>query len=300
MRYKLYKYTLPFLPPFKERSGLVLHLIDRGWGEIAPFPGRNRETLEQAQEQLIHALKDLGQRTEPLYPSVAFGLFSALNHRSESRSVPLCALLVGSPDQILTKAHQAAREGFKCAKVKVSDFSVNDSINIIQQLSPLFSLRVDANRAFSFEEAVQIGAQCPGIEYIEEPTHALDKLEEFPYPFALDESLLELAELPVNPQFTTIIFKPSMLGGWEECLSYAIDHRKKIVFSSLCETGIGIAGIASLSLSMPFATSALGVDTYRFLPQDILKERLDFQDGHLILPNTLAVDTHLLQEIARG
>jgi o-succinylbenzoate synthase len=294
----IYKYTLPFHPPFGERTGLLLRLISsdkQGWGEIAPYPGRSKETLSQALDQLLYVLKHPNISVS-LFPSVAFGLSSAMDYRVSERPLPLCALLAGENDEILAKADAALAQGYTCAKVKISHTSLASACDLIERLSAHFSLRIDANRAFSWTQALQLAEHCqsiPHIEYIEEPTYEIDRLDHFPFAFALDESLIELEELPKSTYFRAVIFKPSILLG-------TVAKAPKRIFSSCCETGVGILGIASLAASLSLTDDHLGLDTYRFLLQDVLAHPLDFSSGLLIQPPTIEVDTQRLVEIAHG
>jgi len=236
----------------------------------------------QAKEQLIAHLKN--KNREPLLPSVQFGLSSALEPRKKSVSIPLSALLLGSRDEILAKAESAFNQGYRSAKIKVNGLELKEASLLLEQLSFSFSLRVDANRAFSFQEAVDLCGNIP-IEYIEEPTYEIEKLEAFPFPYALDETLLERS-VPANCH--TIVYKPSILGP-------PVESNKRFVFSSACETGVGIVHIAHLSKER-----ACGLDTYRFLENDILHTPLDFSTGTLLTPEELHVNTSLLTKVAHG
>jgi o-succinylbenzoate synthase len=297
--FKLYRYKVSYAAPFSQRTGILLQLFRDGkesWGEIAPLPGRSKETLPEALQQLLSILKN--ETFSKVYPSVSFGLFSAYSPSLPAQRFPLCALLAGTAEQILRKAEIAHAQGYQCAKVKVSGLDKETACALLKELSHHFSLRVDANRAFSFKEAMTLcmHAEAHLWEYIEEPTYELEKLEHFPYPFALDESLLDLKALPQNPQCTALILKPSILGGYEECLSYAA-YGKKLILSSACETGIGILGIAALSSALSLQ-APLGLDTYRFMERDVLTTPLDFSNGELIVPQTLSVNKELLEGVA--
>jgi len=292
----LYRYILPYDPPFPEREGLLLRIFHpegEGWGEIAPLPGRSRETLSQALEQLLYVLTE--EKSISLFPSVAFGLFSAQQHTQSLKSpLPLSALLAGTPEQIIAKAEKASSQGYTSAKIKITGIPLSIAKELIQHVGRQFNLRIDANRAFSFQEAMRLCEECGlhGIEYVEEPTYELDQLEHFNYPFALDESLIEMNTLPKNSYFKAIVWKPSVMG--IECAK-----EKKLILSSACETGIGILGIASLAATFK-DIQPLGLDTYRFLPQDILSTPLDFSSGYIHPPASIHVNTKMLQEIAHG
>jgi len=287
--YTVYRYRLPYRSPFSLREGLLLHCVHsrgQGWGEIAPLPGRSRESLTQAQEQLLWILKTKPESGPALLPSVSFGLSSALHVFNQTLIVPLAALLAGSVEEIQAKADQAYAQGFRSVKVKISDMSLKE---LLPSLASRFTLRIDANRALGFQEAVDLCAQCP-MEYIEEPTYEIDKLEAFPFPYALDETVLEKS-VPDNCH--TIVYKPTVLG-WP-----MPSYNKRCVLSSACETGVGIVHIARLAATLT-PDVPCGLDTYRFLERDILQTPLDFSSGKLHLPKELKVDTSLLETIAYG
>lgn len=288
INYTVYRYRLPYHPPFSLREGLLLHCVHsrgEGWGEIAPLPGRSRETLQEAQAQLLQIL-GTKQLPSKLLPSVSFGLWSAMHVFSETPTVPLAALLAGSAEEIVAKAEEAHAQGFRSVKVKISDIAAKE---LLHSLAERFALRIDANRAFSFQEAVALCDQCP-IEYIEEPTYEIDRLESFPFPYALDETLLE-QDAPENCQ--AIVYKPTVLG-WPMPV-----YNKRCILSSGCETGVGIVHVARLA-AMLAPGVACGLDTYRFLEKDVLRTPLDFSSGVLHLPQQLDVDTSALSLIADG
>jgi O-succinylbenzoate synthase len=286
--YTVYRYRLPYRPPFSQREGLLLHCVHsrgEGWGEIAPLPGRSRETLLEAQQQLLEILSSK-QQPSKLHPSVSFGLSSALHVFNETPTIPLAALLAGTAEEILAKAEEAYAQGFRSAKVKISDLS---SKKLLPSLAARFALRIDANRAFSFKEAIDLCTQCP-MEYIEEPTYEIDKLERFPFPYALDETLLE-KHVPANCH--AIVYKPTVLG----CPMPS--YNKRCILSSACETGVGIVHVARLAALLAPGVPC-GLDTYRFLEQDVLQTPLDFSSGNLCLPQELHVDTSIMDRIADG
>lgn len=288
----IFRYKLAYDPPFPERKGLILYDEEnQSWGEIAPLPGRSLETLEEAENQLFDVLR--GKPTPSLFPSVAFGLSCMQNKRKESKKIPLCALLSGDSTQILMKAALYKKQGYTSAKLKISSLPFEEAVELIEHLRSLFYLRVDANRTFSFQDAIALFERCGAseLDYIEEPTFELHRLEEFPFPFALDESLLELDTLPITPHFKTIVCKPSVTS-----VAKWVNSSKRIVLSSACETGIGILGIASLAASFS-EILPLGLDTYRYLPQDILIPPLDFSTSNLSLAHPIQVNTDLLQAV---
>ena len=296
--YTIYRYTIPYHKPFWTRSGLLLRLLSEGKersGEIAPLPGRSKETLVEALTQLSQVLKTK-QMPSKLYPSVSFGLYCAFSAPSLTHPLPLSALLVGTAKQILKRAETAYAQGYRSAKVKVSGMDLSSTASLLKELSSHFSLRVDANRAFSYSEALLLCERGNAHlwEYIEEPTYEEEKLAAFPYPFALDESLCleRAAALPC----AALILKPTLIGGYDECFSYA-KLGKKCILSSACETAIGLLGIGALATALSIETP-LGLDTYRFGQKDVLQTPLDFSRAECVALKNLSVDWTLLEEVA--
>ena len=272
--WRLYQYALPLNAFYEMREGFVLKVTFQdgslGWGEVAPLPGRSRESLLEAKEQLLQALS--GTLHSPPFPSVAFGLESALVPYTPPRKrFPLWALLGGTVEMIQEKAKRAEQEGFRAIKIKVSDLSQKEAESVITPLIGKFQLRIDVNRAWTFDEAVSFFSQFPesAISCIEEPTHELDQLHRFPFPFALDESLSDISfsQLSLFPHLTTLIIKPTVSGG-TYALKILEQLGKKIIFTGAFESGIGTAQIAMLTHQLQLTDAPLGLDTYRFLKQD--------------------------------
>ncbi len=296
--YTLHKYALPLVHTQDKREGILLCINDMFWGEIAPLPGFSRETLQEAYTQLQEVLPLLASHKTSLenlslFPSVQFGIESALysmNHETVEFSVPLSALLMGSYEDILRKAEQCEKEGYKSAKLKISQLSKKEAFDLIHLLKDKFSLRIDLNRSWELSEAVEFFSSFKegAYMYIEEPLKDPFALRHFPFPLALDESLKELtdAEIGLIPDVKAFIFKPTLLGGFTACKKYkelAAAHNANCVLSSAFESGVGIRNIAHLSHALKLSEIPLGIDTYRYLKQDVLETRLDFSKGVLHL-----------------
>ncbi|MGE0670500.1 MAG: o-succinylbenzoate synthase [Parachlamydiales bacterium] len=304
--WRLYSYKLQLTTFSDQREGLILQTTFSdnriGWGEISPLPGRSKETLAEAKEQLLQALQ--GKLRSPPLPSVAFGLECALTpYKPPADRFPLWALLAGTPDAIQEKAKRAGQEGFRSLKIKVSNLSPSDAARVISPLIGKFQLRIDVNRAWSFDEAVAFFSRFPehSIACVEEPTHELDRLSSIPFPFALDESITEIpfSQMTGFPQLTTLIIKPTITGG-----SYAFkiieQLGKKIIFTGAFESGIGTVLIANFAHRLNMTTNPLGLDTYRFLKEDLLQSPLDFSQGTLQLPTQFHLKSDCLIEVAHG
>ena len=134
---------------------------------------------------------------------------------------------------------------------------------------------------------------------MEEPTFELDRLDAFPFPFALDESLADipLSQLTTFPQLTTLIIKPTVCS---YPLKIIEQLGKQIILTGAFESGIGTAQIATFAKRRNLTSNPLGLDTYRFLEEDVLHSRLDFSQGSLTLPNQFCLNPQYLTEVSHG
>ena len=227
-----------------------------GWGESAPLPGLSEESLDQATEQLRRlagsmiggevtgdwvgrdgALSRELDRIAPA-PSVRFGfelavwnLYAAasgktlpeLVARPPRTTVPVNGLLSGSPNGVLGEARRMREAGYRTVKLKVGVRTVAGDLRLVRELGEVLgdsiSLRLDANRAWGYEEAAEFVRAAPRFEYVEEPLSDPARLPhlagEFSVPVALDESLvgMEPEELGEHRYARAVVLKPTLLGG---------------------------------------------------------------------------------------
>jgi L-Ala-D/L-Glu epimerase len=179
---------------------------DFGVGEAAPLEAYDGVSLADVREEL--------ERGEPTLPHAVAAVDMAewdLKGRRDGRPVaallaadPLGAVpvnaLVGAEDPA-TAAAQAAdavAAGFRCVKVKAGVGDDVDRLTAVRQaVGPGVALRVDANGAWSVEEAVAaLEALAPvGIELCEEPVHGLEGLRAVraavEVPISMDETARE-------------------------------------------------------------------------------------------------------------
>ena len=178
---------------------------------------------------------------------------------------------------------------------------------MLKELEPRFRIRVDVNRAWSFAESSSFFSYFDedAFAFIEEPTHEIDKLQSFSHPFALDESLLDISPdtLTSFPKLKALVIKPTILGGKSDCKILSSIAQKKglgLIFSSACESGLGLIQIATLANDLNNHVEPLGLDTYKFMEEDLLTIPLDFSGPNLVLPSSINLKMNLLQEIAHG
>ncbi|MFA6915818.1 MAG: o-succinylbenzoate synthase [Parachlamydiales bacterium] len=273
-----------------KRSGAILRIKDEAGktaqGEISPLPGWNNETLQESLEQVKNKKDEILSidwakstffyhlQKLDLYPSVLFGLESALLQLYfpiESIAAQSAALLMGQPEDILKHAKQRKSEGYSHAKLKVSELTFNDAANIIHQLKNTFRLRVDVNRAWKTQEAIEFFEQFPTdtFDYVEEPFQNSDDLSLFDHPLALDESYhgLDLDRFANLPTLKALIYKPTVQGGLLNCLSilsWARQFQVDLVLSSSFESTIGLDHIRSMAQRLSL-TSPVGIGTQHYM-----------------------------------
>lgn len=333
----LYRYRLPLAGPptpggktLPVREGLLIRLEEGGacgWGEAAPLPGFSRETLEEA----AHDLRALAAGGDPAHasPSARFAFeLARLDLEAASSGKPpqallsphpasevrLCGLLEGPPETVLSEAEGMREAGYAAVKLKVGRAAPEEEAALVGELSALLGgirLRLDANRAWSFGEALRFCRAVRGvpIEYLEEPLSEPAELprlaEETGIPIALDETLREIEpeDLARCRHVRAVVLKPTLLGGLSRSLAFAREARRigaVAVASSSYESGVGTLGLLALAASLGDAPA--GLDTYRAFEEDILESPLPLAgprvDAAALLSGEHAVLKDRLEEVA--
>ncbi|HEV8344807.1 MAG TPA: o-succinylbenzoate synthase [Candidatus Binatia bacterium] len=328
-KFELFEYELPLAQPIvtrgqelSRRSGLLVKLSSDsgsvGWGEIAPLPGFSRESLEFARQETLKLKSpligtDLPEDLSPrgkgwsrwklpgdLAPSVRCGLELAVwnLHPVEEprRKVLVNGLLTGPRDEVFHWAYEMVRLGYRAVKLKVGGRPLAEEIEITWKVRDTAGdrvrLRLDANRAWSLDQAVKFGkavSTCD-IDYIEEPTADPADFEAFSsecgIPVALDETLLHspIKALEEIHGIKAIILKPTLLGGFQKAhdlAQKAQSLRIQPVVSSCFESGVGILGLARFAAFLSLEYVAAGLDTYRWLQADVLVPKLEIDRGSI-------------------
>ncbi|MBW0279662.1 o-succinylbenzoate synthase [Shewanella xiamenensis] len=314
----LYRLPLDrFLPVGKQRidyrAGLVLQAKAQAEGEVReqyveiaplsgfdidqqPLLGFSRESLDEVQQALVALLPKLQnqsidclleQAEASSYPSIAFGL--SLLHaklsgkldtvRPVTTTVPLIYQPTDAPKaELIAKIAKLDTS----VKVKVAQTSMEDELSLIYGIlsqRPELKLRLDANRGFSLEQALDFAACLPldSIEYIEEPcqqpqdNHTLHRA--IPLPYALDESLNDPDyQFVMQEGLTALVIKPMLLGSIEklQCLiDEASSHGVRCILSSSLEASLGINDLAHLAAILT-PDEIPGLDTLAAFSQDLI------------------------------
>ena len=322
LKAKLFRYTLPLRTPvywgglkYDMRDGALVRLRDpqgrEGWGEIAPLPGFSPETLDSALNEARLALAKWGAIDDihafPLEPlslaSVRSGLEQALWQLNSAESwragcsVRLQMLLSGPHDQIIRDAKSIAKSGVEAIKFKVGQESVEKEIQLARRISrilPDARIRVDANQSWQLEQAQDFigGVQDLQIDYIEEPVlnrmHLWQLMQESVIPIALDETLRGSSDDELQDAAPVHVIKPALMGGLlttHRFIRQSLGKGKRCIVSSSWECGIGMHALLQLAAELP--QEVHGLDTYRYLSNDVLVNRLQLNPPAFSLPANL-------------
>ena len=246
-----------------------------------------------------------------LLPSVRFGMEVALLNLLADRTgvafhelisdavhneVYINGLLMGDCDTVKEDAAYMARQGYRSIKLKVGHQSVTSDINMVKEVRGIIgrgiSLRLDANRAWPLDKAVAFGQAVKeyDIEYIEEPVDDPDMFSIFfrktGIGVALDESFDPARSkfFMTDPAIKGLILKPSFLGGLEKTVKLIGEARALGVFpviSSAFYSGIGLSALAMVTAAFIPEGTAMGLDTYRLMKEDLLVKPFRASHGRI-------------------
>ena len=267
---------------YTERRIWLVKVIDGervGIGECAPLPNLScddipdySEELRVKSEEFAAAVQEgdeaIATFFETLrdYPSMLFGMETALDGLKTSLapsqkeraggepiSIPTNGLVwMGSYDEMEQRIEQKLKQGFHCIKLKIGaiDFDIE--------------LRVDANGAFAYDEALyklELLSQY-ALHSIEQPIKAKqwanmsELCRESPLRIALDEELIGVNDPEQKRQMLNIIrpayivLKPSLHGGMmgvREWVEIANDMGIGSWITSALESNVGLYAIARLA-----------------------------------------------------
>lgn len=284
-------YQLPLKHPWTDHHGrhterkgwiIKLHTEDSmGIGECAPFPSAGTETFEQAENWLRqHNNQFNGLEIEDLLPlldqhpnippavhcgieTAAIDLLSKQANKSFSQWLNPAAL-----NQVFVNANLGSlnsdtatriteAKGYKVIKLKVGLSDVKTEVGLLQAMSKQLPkdvlLRLDANQAWSWDEASRVLEACQTlpIESIEEPlqnpsTASFQRLQQTTaIPVAADESL---AQLPIDEFLQQsvvkrLVLKPMVHRGPRRCLELAqhsYQNDMDVVITTTLDAAVGV------------------------------------------------------------
>jgi L-alanine-DL-glutamate epimerase-like enolase superfamily enzyme len=221
---------------------------------------------------------------------------AALLSDDPATSVPVNATLAALDRAgVAEQAARAVGEGFECLKIKVG---IGDDAGRVAATraaaGPSAKLRLDANGAWSVEEAVRtIDALSPaGLELVEEPTHGLHGMravrERVAVRVAIDETAAEPGALGAGVA-DAVCLKISRCGGIAGLLVAATlvrAHGAQVYLASTLDGPLGVAAAlhAAAALASRGPIEHCGLATLGMFAG--LEDPLPARGGMIALPST--------------
>ena len=281
MTRSLLRLSIPLREPFATASGVVvardlllLRLEDdegyEGFGEAAPFEPYDGVSLEAVVAALLNP-RGLPPDAPP--QARAAEEMARLDLEARRSGRPLGdpgaeaiavnrTLPAGPPEESAAAARRAARAGYSCFKLKVGLPDDAERVAAVREaIGSWPALRVDANGAWSVEEAV---ARLPelaehDLELVEQPCATLRELAEvrraLRVPIAADESVASPADVVAAVEAgacDAVNVKLAASGGFtaaRETLRAAATHGLEAYLSSTLDGPWGIAAALQLAAS---------------------------------------------------
>ncbi|GAA4270414.1 o-succinylbenzoate synthase [Hyunsoonleella aestuarii] len=275
----------------KETYFLILNAPDKqGIGECGLFRGLSIDDKPDYEDKLNWVCNNIDIGLNALlvqlaeYPSIQFGiemafkslksqnafeLFPSKFTRGED-AIPINGLIwMGEESFMKLQIKEKIEAGFNCIKMKIGALDFGTEIGLLKAIRKEFcskdiELRVDANGAFSYDEALEKLKILSGFELhsVEQPIKQgqIDEMatlcSKTPLPIALDEELIGVFSVTkkkellqtINPQY--IILKPSLVGGFsgsEEWIELAESGKIPWWITSALESNIGLSAIAQFT-----------------------------------------------------
>ena len=268
----------------------ALYAGPQGWGEFSAF-------------------------TEYAPPEAARWLLSGVEAAFTGLSTPPCSHIpvngtipaVG-PEQ-LPEVLDRFRE-CSVLKVKVAEPSQSlaediERIATIRQLRPDATLRVDANRGWSVNEAIAAARHLGPLEYMEQPVATVEEMEELrrwvDVPIAADESIRKAEdpyEIARRRAADYAVIKVAPMGGLaqvERVAEFMAQHGMGIRIASALDTAVGMnSGVVAAATVAP--EYAAGLATSQLFIEDVAAPREIV--GGMISTAPLSPDPARLEELA--
>jgi O-succinylbenzoate synthase len=247
----------------------VLLRTDKGWGEFAPFP----EYDDRESSRWLAAALEGTDWPAPV-----------------RTSVPVNATVPAVPaDQVA--AVLARFPGCTTAKVKVAQAgqSLRDDVARVAAVRDLVpNVRVDANAAWTVDEAVTAIQALGDLEYVEQPCATVDELAQVrrrvATRIAADESIRKATDpllVARKEAADVVVVKVAPLGGVRAALRVAEECGLPVVVSSALDTSIGIRAGVALAAALPDLPFACGLATTSLMAADVVTDSLDGHGGSI-------------------
>lgn len=290
--------AIPLRVRFRGISTREVALVEgpAGWGEFGPF-------LEYDPQESARWLAAAIESAYAAWPA------PLRTHVPVNATVP--AVAASAVATVLARF-----PGCTTAKVKVAEpgQSLADDLDRVAAvrdvLGPVGRIRVDANGAWSLDEARQALARLAAydLEYAEQPCRSVEDLARLRtslarngigVPVAADESIRKVADpLRVRDLAAAdlVVVKVAPMGGVRAALRVVEECGLPAVVSSALDTSVGIAAGVALAAALPRLDHACGLGTVGLLDGDVAAASLVPHGGALpvgaVAPDPVLLDRY--------
>lgn len=312
MRRSLRRLSIPFREPFATAAGVVaarelvvLRLEDgdglAGHGEGAPFEPYDGVPIEQ-----VIAALTRGRGRRPPQARAAEELARLdLQARQDGRpvgepgadAIPVnCTLAAGPVEEVAAQAAEGVRAGYSTFKLKVGLPDDRDRVAAVRAAVGSWpALRIDANGAWSVEEAVESirALERHDLQLVEQPCRTLEELAEVrqrvSVPIAADEPIATAADVraaAAGEACDAVVVKLAASGGFgaaREALRTAADLGLGAYLSSTLDGPWGIAAALQLAASEHLSLAS-GLATLELFDASLARALPPPRDGVLAVP----------------
>ena len=208
-----------------------------------------------------------------------------------ARPEPASAYTLAIADEETTVTDAKRLRGYPILKVKIGGWKDVETLRAVREASEA-ELWVDANEAFSVEEAIEVVAELKeiGVGMIEQPVpasagpEALGRVTEAasPVPVMADESSIRAKDVPALAGYVSgVNVKLAKCGGIRgalEMIHTARAHGMLVMLGCMVETSLGIAAAAQISGLVDF----VDLDGAMLLADDPFKG-IGYESGRILL-----------------
>ncbi|WOC11587.1 o-succinylbenzoate synthase [Gordonia sp. MP11Mi] len=182
--------------------------------------------------------------------------------------------------------------GVRTVKVKVAEpgQSLADDVDRVAAARELVrTVRIDANGAWTVQEAIEAIAAIGDVEYVEQPCRTVEELAEVrravSVPIAADESIRRSTDpmrVAKADAADIAVLKVAPLGGMRALLKVAARLPMDVVVSSALDTAVGMSAGVAAAAALPGLHRACGLGTGAMFGRDVAAP-FTVVDGHVAL-----------------
>jgi o-succinylbenzoate synthase len=328
VRRSLARLSIPLREPFAtsggvvaERELLLLRLEDDdgtvGYGEASPLPSYDGVTIDE----VLAALLDGGSGPPYAHSAEEMARLDleanrmgrAIGEPGADAIVVNRTLAGGPPAEVAERAAEGVREGYSCFKLKVGLPDDDERVAAVREaVGPWPALRLDANGAWSAEEAVTAIERLSAydLQLVEQPCATLEEMATVragvEVPIAADESVSSAADVRAAAacgacDVVNVKLAPS--GGFtaaREALREAAAHDLGAFLSSTLDGPWGISAALQLAAAERVQL-ACGLATLELFDAALALALPPPTDGLLVVPQGpglgLAIDDAAIAEV---